>query len=244
MLKGNFMLDLSNMAVLTTNQMIEVDRLMMEEWYISLVQMMENAGRNLAELAKRRLGGTIAEKKICVLAGTGNNGGGGLVAARHLHNWGARVEVSLIGKSERLKDIPKHQWQIIKKMGLSVQNPDLDSVELILDALIGYGIRGNPRPLIADWINRANESNVPILALDVPSGLDMTSGNPYSPCIKASATLTLALPKTGLITETAKPYVGRLYLADIGVPPELYASPTLGLQVKSPFATDTIIALF
>jgi len=237
------MMDLSNLVVLTTDQMVEVDRLMMEEWHISLIQMMENAGRNLAELARRRLGGTVEDKQIIVLAGSGNNGGGGLVAARHLHNWGAQVEVSLIGSEVHLKDIPRHQWQIIKKMGLSVQEVNFDSADLIIDALIGYGISGNPRSPMADWIIRANESHVQILALDAPSGLDTTTGNPFSPCIKASGTLTLAMPKTGLLTESARPYVGRLYLADIGVPPELYASPSLGLNVKSPFANDPIIEL-
>lgn len=238
------MMDLSNLVVLTTDQMVEVDRLMVEEWHISLIQMMENAGRNLAELTKRRLGGTVKDKQIIVLAGSGNNGGGGLVAARHLHNWGARVEVSLIAAEDRLKDIPRHQWQIINKMGLTVQNPDLNSADLILDALIGYGISGNPRSPIAEWIIRANGSNVPILALDAPSGLDTTTGVPYSPCVKAAATLTLAMPKIGLLTETARPFVGELYLADIGVPPELYASPSLGLHVKSLFTNDSIMELF
>lgn len=238
------MMDLSNLVVLTTDQMVEVDRLMVEEWHISLIQMMENAGRNLAELTKRRLGGTVKDKQIIVLAGSGNNGGGGLVAARHLHNWGARVEVSLIAAEDRLKDIPRHQWQIINKMGLTVQNPDLNSADLILDALIGYGISGNPRSPIAEWIIRVNGSNVPILALDAPSGLDTTTGVPYSPCVKAAATLTLAMPKIGLLTETARPFVGELYLADIGVPPELYASPSLGLHVKSLFTNDSIMELF
>ena len=75
--------------VLTTAQMAEVDRLMIEEYQISLIQMMENAGRNLAELARRQLGGQVADRSVVILSGAGNNGGGGLAAARHLHNWGA-----------------------------------------------------------------------------------------------------------------------------------------------------------
>lgn len=238
------MVAVKKIPALTMAQMVEVDRLMMEDWHISLIQMMENAGRNLAELTKRRLGGSVEGKRISVLAGSGNNGGGGLVAARHLHNWGARVEIGLIGAEDRLKDAPKHQMQIINKMGLSIRNLDLDSADMIIDALIGYGLNGNPRPPVTDWIIRANASNNPIVALDAPSGLDTNTGVPYSPCIKAAATLTLALPKTGLLNESARPYVGTLYLADIGVPPELYASPSLGLQVKSPFITDSIIKIF
>ena len=234
---------LSDLPALTTPQMVEVDRLMIEEWGISLIQMMENAGRNLAELARRLLSGSVEDKRVVVLCGTGNNGGGGMVAARHLHNWGAQVEVVLVGAADRLKEIPAHQWHILQKMGLPASNPDLETADLILDALIGYGLTGVPRPPVADWIANASASGKPILALDAPSGLDTTTGTPAPSGIRAVATLTLALPKTGLLTPHAKPFVGELYLADISVPPELYAAPSLGLQVTSPFGADTIVKL-
>jgi NAD(P)H-hydrate epimerase len=166
-----------------------------------------------------------------------------MVAARHLHDWGAQVEVLLVGSENRLKEIPAHQWRILQKMGLPASNPDLETADLILDALIGYGMSGVPRPPVADWITKANASGRPILALDAPSGLDTTTGIPAPSGIRAAATLTLALPKTGLLTPDAKPFVGELYLADIGVPPELYAAPSLGLQVTSPFGADTIVKL-
>jgi NAD(P)H-hydrate epimerase len=110
---------------------------------------------------------------------------------------------------------------------------------LIIDALIGYGISGDPRQPVAGWIESANNSGKPILALDAPSGLDATTGIPGNPCIKAAATLTLALPKTGLLTRQAKNYVGELYLADISVPPELYLH--LGIEVPNLFASDSIL---
>jgi NAD(P)H-hydrate epimerase len=235
--------ELYNLPVLTTDQMIEVDRLMIEEWGITLLQMMENAGRNFAELARRQLGRAAQGKRIVVLCGTGNNGGGGMAATRHLHNWGAHVEAILIGDKNRLKDIPAHQWRILQKIGIARTDIDLSSTNLILDAMLGYGAKGDPRPPIADWIQLADESGFPILSLGSPSGLDTTTGVPGSPCIHASATLTLALPKTGLFAATAKPLVGDLYLADIGVPPELYAAPSLGLQVVSPFVEETIVKL-
>ena len=118
---------------------------------------------------------------------------------------------------------------------------DLSNTDLILDAMLGYGAKGNPRPPIADWICLANESGHPILALDAPSGLDTTTGLPGLPCVHASSTLTLALPKTGLLTLTAKPFIGDLYLADISVPPALYES--MGLKVTSPFDKDTLVKL-
>lgn len=229
-----------DIPVLTTPQMVEVDRLMIEEYHIELIQMMENAGRNLAELAKSKLGGQVAGVSIAVLCGAGNNGGGGLVAARHLHNWGADIRLNLAFDTFRLKEVPAHQWRILSQMGLKNNaNLDLSAVDLIIDALIGYGISGDPRQPIAGWIERANDAGKPILALDAPSGLDTTSGIPGNPCIKATATLTLALPKTGLLTQQARDYLGELYLADISVPPELYQH--LGVEVPNLFAEDSIL---
>jgi NAD(P)H-hydrate epimerase len=226
---------------LTTQQMIEVDRLMIEEFGITLLQIMENAGRNLAELARRMLGGDARGKRVAVFCGNGNNGGGGLVAVRHLHDWGAEVLYQVVSP-DRLKDTPAHQLKILEAMQL--KNEDtiaLEGFNLVIDALIGYGLTGNPRGLLAEWIKRINASNQKVLALDNPSGLDTTTGNPGNPCIRATATLTLALPKAGLRTEQAKPWVGELYLADIGVPPELYKRPTLNISVGNIFSSDTIV---
>ena len=227
---------------ISTQQMIDVDRLMIEEYGIQLIQMMENAGRNLAELSRRILGRNVRAKRIAVLYGTGNNGGGGMVAARHLHNWGADVVVNVLSPQKQLKDVPAHQFQILKEMGISENETiDLHSVDLIIDALIGYGLTGDPRGMIADWIRRVNEAGRPVLALDTPSGLNTTTGAPGNPCIRATATMTLALPKTGLITPEASAFIGDLYLADISVPPELYAR--LGIELSPIFTHDTIVKI-
>ena len=162
-----------------------------------------------------------------------------MVAARHLHNRGADVNVLLARDESRLKEVPAYQWKILKRMVVTKIDSDLGNADLILDAMLGYGVEGNPREPIASWIRRANESGVCILALDAPSGLDATTGIPASPCIRAQATLTLALPKTGLVMLESKPFVGDLYLADISVPAELYAR--LNINISSPFASDTII---
>jgi NAD(P)H-hydrate epimerase len=118
---------------------------------------------------------------------------------------------------------------------------DLEATDLIIDAMIGYGLAGNPRGVIAEWINKVNASGRPVLALDTPSGLDTTTGLPGQPCVRASATLTLALPKTGLISAKAAPYIGELYLADISVPPQLYEK--LGIEIPAIFIHDTIIKI-
>ena len=165
-------------------------------------------------------------------------------AARHLHNWGAHINVVLTGNEDRLKEIPGRHWQVLQKLGIIRSSIDFSNTNLIMDAMLGYGAKGNPRPPIADWIHLANASKRPILSLDSPSGLDTTTGIPGNPCIRATATLTLALPKTGLLIQAAKPFVGDLYLADIGVPPELYAAPSLRLQVHSPFIKETVVKLY
>ena len=227
---------------LTTDQMMGVDRLMIEEYGIVLMQMMENAGSHLASLAIQLMEESSAKKKVVVLCGGGNNGGGGMVAARHLHNRGVEVKIGLATKPENLKEIPSHQWKILQRLQIqSAETADLAKADLIIDALIGFGIRGNPLGEAAEWILRAIHSGAPILSLDLPSGLDATSGRPGEPCIRAAATLTLALPKEGLLKESAKGFVGDLYLADIGVPPELYRR--LGLQVEPIFTHDTIVKL-
>ncbi len=226
-------------SILTTAQMVEVDRLMIEVYGIQLIQMMENAGRNLAELTRRMLGGQLSGRRIVILCGAGNNGGGGMVAARHLHNGGATVHIKLVA-DHYLKDIPAHQWRILTAMGLATNDdPDLAKADLILDALIGYSLSGNPRGAAAEWIERVNASKRPVLALDTPSGLDTTTGIPAASCIHAKATMTFALPKTGLVTPQAQSFVGDLYVADIGVPPELYKR--MGIIVDPIFSQETII---
>lgn len=225
----------------TTQQMAEVDRLMVGHFGISLLQMMENAGRNLAEQSVRMLGGEPAGRTVAVLSGPGNNGGGGMAAARHLHSRGAIVQTVLAAEPDRLKPAPQHQWHTLDRLGLAGrETPDLAGTDLIVDALIGYGLRGEPRPEIAGWIERANAAGSAVLALDTPSGLDATSGRPAAACIRATATLTLALPKTGLLAAAARPYVGDLYVADIGVPPEMYK--LIGVPGGRWFAQDSIVA--
>ncbi len=231
---------------ITAEQMRKVDHLIVAKYGIQLTQMMENAGRNLAELTRRWLGGSVLAKRLIIATGRGNNGGGGMVAARHLHNWGARVTVLL--ESERLSGTPRLQWEILKRLPLERKIAQValkfiaqQSADVVIDALIGYGLSGPPRGWVASVIEAINTLDMPVIALDVPSGLDATTGEICSPCIRATATLTLALPKTGLMKPQAKDAVGRLYLADIGVPNVIYRE--IGIEVGSIFARDALIPL-
>lgn len=256
--------DGSHVPFITTAQMVEVDRAMVEDYGIDLIQMMEMAGRSLADLARRRfLSGDTAGRRVVVLAGTGGNGGGALVAARHLHNWGAMVEVAVTAPPRRFAGVPGRQMAIVERLGIPVRTADelsggskdgeflvgggppggVPGSKLVLDGVIGYSLRGAPRGAAAKLINWANQSSAPILSLDVPSGVDSTTGMVFDPAVRAAATLTLALPKIGLGNPNVAPHVGELYLADIGVPPELYESDHIGVRAGRIFHGGDIVRL-
>lgn len=207
---------------------------MTEELGIGLIQMMENAGARLAQMAIAR----FAPRAVTVLAGPGGNGGGGLVAARHLANRGVWVSVALAREPEP-GSVPAHQLAIAERLGLPVtREGEPDAANLVIDALIGYSLRGAPVGRAGDLIMWAGRQHAPILALDVPSGLDATTGEAGEPCISASATLSLALPKTGLLDAAQ---TGELYVADIGVPPSVYAGLGLGLDASALFHEHAVV---
>ena len=245
-----------NIPWLTAEQMIEVDRAMMEDYRIDLVRMMENAGRNLAHLARARfLDDDPRGKRVVVLAGTGGNGGGALVCARRLSNYGAQVQVVVTKPDAEFTPVAGQQLAILRRMGVPVgldtppaTRPTLDTPPaarpaLIIDGIIGYSLKGAPRGAAAELIRWANASGAPILALDAPSGVDTTTGAVFDPAIQATATMTLALPKEGLRAPGVAAQVGELYLADISVPPALYARPALELRVGPIFAQSDIVRL-
>jgi NAD(P)H-hydrate epimerase len=158
------------------------------------------------------------------VVGKGNNGGDALVAARHIHGWGATVKVVMGGARTELRDLPARQLGVIDRLSIAVVEPEkgFEGSELIVDGLLGYGSKGPPREPVAGLIRQINSSGVPTLAVDVPSGLDATTGRPNEPCVVAKATLTLGFPKTGFLNPGSRRFVGELYLADISMPREVY----------------------
>jgi NAD(P)H-hydrate epimerase len=235
---------------LTTEQMVAVDRAMVEDYRIQLVQMMENAGGNLARLARQRfLEGDPRGKRVAVLAGSGGNGGGALVCARHLHNHGACVDVYLTREGWQLKPVPAHQLEILRRMGVPIFDgppvtPGVRPEQLIIDGIIGYSLKGGPQGTAETLIRWANGQDVPVLALDVPSGVDAKTGTVFDPAITATVTMTLALPKQGLRASAAREHIGELYLADIGVPPKLYAGLDPPVRVEPLFSKSEILRLW
>ncbi len=226
----------------TADQMREVDRIAMEETGPNLFQMMENAGRNLALLAIEVLGKGWDKARVVVLAGSGGNGGGGICAARHFGNRGINVRLCLADPDpRRLGEVPCFQRKIFHHTsGKEVRAANLSEgpVDLILDALIGYGLNSAPRGTVAELIQWANTANAPTLALDVPSGVHATTGETPGVFINPGWTMTLALPKKGLLPEKT----GQLFLADIGIPEGTYRR--LGLTYLPPFGNRSWVPLF
>ncbi len=223
----------------TEAQMREVDRIAIEETGPNLYQMMENAGRNLALRAIDMLGEKWASTSIVVLAGTGGNGGGGICAARHLANRGADVKL-VVSNVERLGDVPSFQYAIYKNTGnraLKLSELGDDPPRLIIDAIVGYSLSSAPHGPVLEMINWANGSGASVLSLDIPSGIDSTSGQSPGEFINAESTMTLALPKTGLLPQIS----GDLFLADIGIPVTVYER--LGLNYRPPFGNRYLTAL-
>ncbi len=216
----------AGIVYVTAEEMRRIDDVTIREFQVDVLMLMENAGRAAATMARRMFQGTTIGKRVACLGGGGNNGGDGMVAARHLANWGANVEVIVGTTKDRMKSVPLGQLHILEKMRIPILSTDyaLRDYDLLIDGLMGYGLEGNPRDMVAVLIKDANTSGRPILALDVPSGMNATTGEAYDPCIKATSTLTLALPKTGFLARGASLYLGDLYLADISIPGKVYQS--------------------
>ncbi len=215
----------SGIAYLSSEEMRRIDEVAIGSFGIDVLSLMENAGLQTALLARRMLGGEAVGKAVTCLVGKGNNGGDGLVAARHLHDWGADVRLALGARRNEFGSVAGKQLSIAEKLGLPVTEgvADLRHSGLIIDSLLGYGSAGDPRGAVADFILLGNFSRLPILALDIPSGLDPTTGAPNKPCIVAKATVTLGFPKLGFLNPDSRPYVGELYLCDISLPREMYS---------------------
>ena len=200
----------------TAAEMAEVDRIMVDEIGIALIQMMENAGRNLARFVLD----SFSPRAVTVLAGSGGNGGGGLTAARRLHLVGVQVSVVLSHDPASLSPVTARQLSIIEALGIALVD-EPPPADVAIDALVGYSLvaplRGRVATLV-DAVADLRDQGAMVVALDLPSGLDATTGEALGNVIEADATVTLALPKRGLGVSSAP---GHLVLADSSVPPEV-----------------------
>jgi NAD(P)H-hydrate epimerase len=215
---------------LTREEVRDVDRRAIEEYGLPGIVLMENAGRRCAEL--------IDAGPVVICCGKGNNGGDGYVIARHLQNRGIAVEIITVCSVERLHGDARINADVARKAGfkITVASDPRDWLALeerlrrskwIVDALLGTGFTGGLREPWLTAIRTVNSSSASgrkVLAVDVPSGLDVDTGLPASECIKADVTATFVAMKPGFLQATAKPFLGRVEIVEIGVPRSLLTS--------------------
>jgi len=206
----------------------EIDRRATAEYGIPSIVLMENAARSAAEVAIEMLGG-INSPGVVILCGGGNNGGDGLAIARHLHNRGVITTIVLAIDPDTYKGDAAINFNIVQQIPLplmTARDADLplqiNSTHLIIDALFGTGLTAAPRDTaVIDLLNLRRRR---ILAIDLPSGLDCDSGEPFTACVRATRTVTFVAEKIGFANPRSRDYTGEITVGDIGVPPELIAA--------------------
>ncbi len=223
------------MKIVTARQMQELDRKAIEGRGIPGLTLMENAGRAVAEAAAR-ITEARPDHSIVILCGRGNNGGDGFVAARHLAGMGRKPQLLLAARRDQLSGDAEANLRRLDEAGLTVTEVDSAGpvaraccrAGLVVDALLGTGLSGDVRGLPAELIETINECAAPVLAVDLPSGLDADSGRLLGAAVRADETITMGLPKLGLFLHPGADYAGRVTVADIGLPADLIAdSPSV-----------------
>jgi hydroxyethylthiazole kinase-like uncharacterized protein yjeF len=210
----------SALPTLNSHQVKQVDALAQERFGISVDWLMEAAGWQVAR---------FCPEGTAVVCGVGNNAGDGLAAARHLHRWGKLAGVFCLDPM-RLGDAAGHEMKALRRIGIKVSS-DLrfDGAKAVVDAIFGTGLSRRPEGAFATWIEAINSSGLPVISIDVPSGLDADTGVAYAPSVQAQSTVTLGLPKPGLLAGHGPRLAGEVWVADIGMPFEAYAA--IGLDV-------------
>ncbi len=219
------------MKLLKAAEMKEIDRRASSEYMIPSIVLMENAGIRTMDTIEAILDG-VAGRKFLVLAGRGNNGGDGLVVARHLLNAGAEVNTFLFSAVDELSPDALINYRILEKMQGNIaplqSSADLDhlmlllmDVDLVIDAMYGIGFKGSLNPFESQVVKLLNWSRAQVLAVDIPSGVEADTGRVHGEAIRADYTVTFAAPKLGMIMDKGRDYVGQLSVADISIPGEL-----------------------
>ncbi|MFH1563193.1 MAG: NAD(P)H-hydrate dehydratase [Nitrospirota bacterium] len=217
------------MKVVTKAQMQKIDKKATAEFNIPGIILMENAGLVSSLILEEKFSEV---KEIAIFAGGGNNGGDGLVIARHLFNQGITVTVYLLKSAAQIKGDALTNLNIAKSIGIPVkeildenelgrEKANILHAEVIIDAILGTGTSGEIEGWLANVINFLNQINIPIIAIDIPSGLDADTGFPLGVCIRAEVTWTLGLPKIGLLLYPGAEFAGEISLVDISLPEQL-----------------------
>jgi len=214
------------MKIVTSEEMRAIDGKTIDEYGISGIVLMENAGRAVA----RRIEEVYGRKRIVVISGSGNNGGDGMVVARDLHNEGWDVKVFLVTAPRNLNGDALTQYEAARRCGVPVRAigeflsaPDsaLRSHSLIVDAILGTGLSKPVTGTLSEVISCINQSALPVVSVDIPSGVSSDNGQVMGCAVKADCTVTFGLPKRGHILYPGAELRGRLFVEDIGFPREL-----------------------
>ena len=212
-----------NVRPLSREEVRGIDSRAWDDFRLPTVVLMENAGRGASAWLRDRMG---APGRVVIACGPGNNGGDGAVVARHLDAWGYDVLVVWFADPSQLQGDAAIQGEIVDRSGIKTirvePGADLDALWLgadwLVDALLGTGLTRVVGGLLGSAIASMNRANLPILALDLPSGLDADTGRPLGEAIRATATATFLAPKLGFGFEESRRWTGEVVVVDIGVP--------------------------
>ena len=229
------------MKVVTPLQMNEIDRQTIGQMGIPGIVLMENAAQKVVGEIIKTLG-NVQGRKIAVFAGKGNNGGDAFAAARHLYNMGAEVSVYITSERINITGDASTNLNVLDKMDVEIRcltgEFRLDEVErhlaasdLIVDGILGTGIKGEIRGLLKEIINIINKAGKVIISIDIPSGVSGETGKILGTCIKASKTVTFGLPKTGLVIHPGCDFTGELIIADIGIPEKVIENFSINVNI-------------
>ena len=233
------------MKIATSEEMRNIDRLAAEEYGLPELLLMESAGHRVAQ-AMEHLLGTVAGKMICVLAGSGNNGGDAFAAARYLSNMGAKIKIFLTCEPEHLKTTASRMKKTTDKMGLEVHRLEEDRdwnrlhlalkfTDAVLDGILGTGFNGELKKKVLRLIEEVNEAGKKVLAIDIPSGVEADTGRVSTVAVMADMTLTLGLPKVDM--------TGQLIVDDIGIPQSLLQSDKIQQSLLNDKLAKTLLPL-
>ena len=211
--------------ILTSAQAKELDIKAKDKFGISTLVLMENAGRSVAEEAIKI---PYCKRSVAIFCGKGNNGGDGFVAARHLMMQGIKPDIFLAGYICDVQNEAKVNLDILLKLKQKITEVDEENLHLVknkiykytllIDALLGIGLSGEVRGVFRDLIGIINLSKAKVLAVDIPSGLDATTGRILGCCVKADKTITFVAKKRGMVVGGGPKYCGRVVVKDLGIP--------------------------
>ncbi len=218
------------MLLISTEQAYAIDSATINNYKIPGIILMENAG---AALAKAAFCGK--DKRYIVVCGSGNNGGDGSVAARHLHSMGADVLLLLLCPADKLKGDALLAYEMALSFGVPVKEGTNDicfeQYDVIIDAILGIGAKGAPKGEALDAINMINSAEAYVVSADCPSGIDCDSGNVYDTAVKADLTVTFGYAKTGMLLYPARSFTGKLIIENIGFSPD--AAKALDIKTQT-----------